>query len=112
MFQKIILWLVGVANWIKKVLVWALTNAWAFITTEGKTVKDWHLDPLKVIAIALFVFATWLAFIVVQFIDAGKSDAAVGIVAGLVVTVGGFASYLFGQATANDAAIRRDDKGQ
>ena len=94
-------------NWFVAGVRFVFVNLWAFVTTEGKTVKEWNLDPMKVIGIMLFLVAAWLAFQAVHFVEIGKSDAAIAVIGGLVVPVGGFGAFLFNQATGNDEAIRR-----
>ena len=97
-------------NWF--IAGWKLfwLNVWAFITTEGKTVKDWNLDPLKVIAIVLFVVLIYIALEAVGFVKEGKSEVIVGYIVGLVTALGGYASFLLSQAKSNDSDIRHRDK--
>ena len=89
-------------HWVGEIFL----NVWAFVTTEGKTVGEWKLDPLKVIAIGSFVAAIWIAVKAVGLAEAGKDAATVGAIAGLAGLVGGFGSFLFNQANTNDASIR------
>jgi hypothetical protein len=82
-------------------------NIWALITTEGKTVEEWKLDPLKVFAMLFFAAALILVFATTTLAFSAKPDIGiVGVIGGLVVPTGGFGSYLFGQAVDNDAGIR------
>lgn len=99
MFKKIIAWLV-----VAWKAIWV--NLWAAITTEGKTIESWNLDPFKIGGLVLFGVAIWLTFVTVGLAQAGKDSTTVGIIAGLVVTIGGYGTFLFQQAKSNDASIR------
>lgn len=104
-------WFVRGWNGFWGAISFVFVQLWAFVTTEGKTVKEWSLDPWKVSALVCFGVAVWLAIQTVQFVQQGKSDASVGVIGGLVVTIGGFGTFLFNQAKSNDASIRSQGSG-
>jgi len=98
---------IGFWKWVGEIFL----NLWAFVTTEGKTVKEWKLDPLKILAITCFVAAIWIAVKAVGLAEGGKDASIVGAIAGLAGLVGGFGSFLFNQANSNDASIRSQGNG-
>ncbi len=78
---------------------------WAFVTTEGKELKDWHPDPWKISGLVAFALAALGAVRIFTDVKELGSDklAVLGGLVSAAITVG---TFLLNQAIKNDTNIR------
>ena len=62
-------------------------------------------DPWKIAGLVCFGVAVYLALQTLDLAKSGKDVSVVGIIGGLVVTVGGFGTFLMGQSHNVDRAM-------